>query len=123
MDIEKLIQREEKRHAKTMVVLQKCKSLGHLISHISEEYIFTNDFSMNEMTDALHMFKCHWGLYCIDAYYMSGYRLAVSYRFEDYDHTLVAFCTDVEEMLKKISGGKCRVEKRVTEEEIVVCNA
>jgi hypothetical protein len=122
MDIEKLIKEENKKHEQTLKTIEACRGLEHLIWHISGFSVFTNDLSLNEVTDALHEFKQCWGLYSIDYYYMNGSKLAIQYRFKDYDHHLFVFCTDAEEMLEKISGGKCRVEKSVQKVNKVVCD-
>ena len=121
MDTEKLIQYENKRHEQALKTIEACRGLEHLVWHIDGLHVFTHDLSINEVTDTLHEFKQCWGLYHISYYYMSGDRLAIQYIFEDCRHQLFVFCTDVEEMLDKISGGKCKVEKSVQKVSKVVC--
>ena len=121
MNTERLIQGENERHKLALKTIEACKGLEHLVWHIDGLCVFTNDLSINEVTDALHEFKKCWGLYYIVHYYMSSDRLAIQYHFKNCDRQLCVFCTDAEEMLEKISGGKCRVEKSVKKVSKVVC--
>ena len=123
MNIKQLIEKENERHKVALTTIKSCKGLEEYVSFVNENciYLRTHLYSLKESQNVLHKFKEKLGNYKLLNYYMnSDETIAVQYTFGSI--VVILFCRDVEEMLKKVSGGKCRVEKHMHEENKIVCD-
>ena len=120
MDINELIQKENERHDLALKTIRSCEGLEKYIRFVEEDTIYLKITLINNLENVLHEFKKKIGDYKLFNYYMNNnYVIAVQYVFGSV--RVMLYSEDVEEVLYKISGGKCRIKKNIIEKKTIVC--
>ena len=94
------------------------------LTHARGTDFFVDDIVYDQLAWRLHLLKEALGNYKLARYYMSGRRLAITYRFEHVNCEFVFCCKDAENALAKVSKGKCSIVEQVNHQSSreVVCD-
>lgn len=120
MKISEEINKMKDQYDRDIRLLSLLIAVEHLITHVTSGVIYTIDTTYEEIKNTLHTFSSIYGKYTMMYYYINNGRLAILYKFDNFE--LQIFCTDVENALNKVGGGKCRIEETTETVKHVVCD-
>lgn len=120
MNTEGLIKIENQRHDRAIKNIEACRGLGEYIRNISPNGIWCETFSISEISKVLHIIGKKLGRYKISDYFMGVDRIVVEYSFGQ--HKFFIGCNEPDNMLKKISSGKCKIVNVTSTNQTVVCD-
>lgn len=123
MDIQELIKKENERHREYLSLIEKTISLGIAdnVSQFSVGSVFICASPFSDQMEILTTIRRTMTA-TMTTYHENGGCLAIRYDVGDDGLEILLFCTDLENALEKVSGGKCSLVETTHTETTVTCN-